>query len=115
MIHFDSALAAEYADRALIAAHQPDLMPVIVEALITKGCALGQMGHRYREAQAVLAGAMWLAQRQALVLSEIRARVNHRVSKRRLVSASFAEKDFRLVRHTRRARALRAPVKRDDN
>jgi len=76
MIHFDSALAAEYADRALMAAHQPDLMPVIVEALITKGCALGQMGHRYREAQAVLAGAMWLAQRQALVLSEIRARIN---------------------------------------
>jgi class 3 adenylate cyclase/tetratricopeptide (TPR) repeat protein len=76
MIHFDSALAVEYADRALKAASRPELMPVIVEALITKGCALAQTGQHFREAQAVLAGAMWLAQREGLVLSEIRARIN---------------------------------------
>ena len=76
MIHFDSSLAVQYADRALMAASQPDLVPVVVEALITKGCALAQKGHHFREAQAVLAGAMWLAQRHALVLSEIRARGN---------------------------------------
>jgi class 3 adenylate cyclase/tetratricopeptide (TPR) repeat protein len=76
MIHFDGELAVQYADRALMSASQPDLVPVIVEALITKGCALGQLAHRFREAQAVLAGALWLAQGQGLVLSEIRARGN---------------------------------------
>ena len=80
MIHFDSALAIQFADRALMAAGEPDLVPVIVEALITKGCALGQVGNRFREGQGVLAGALWLAERHALVLSELRARGNLAIS-----------------------------------
>jgi class 3 adenylate cyclase/tetratricopeptide (TPR) repeat protein len=77
MIHLDGELAVQCADRALMAADKPDLVPVMVEALITRGCALAQPGgNRFREAQAVLAGALWLAEGQGLVLSEIRARIN---------------------------------------
>jgi len=76
MVHCDFTQAVEYADRAITAASHLDLVPIIVDALNTKGCALGHTSHRYREGQALLAGALWLAQIQALVVSEMRAGSN---------------------------------------
>ncbi|MDQ3871449.1 MAG: AAA family ATPase, partial [Chloroflexota bacterium] len=71
----DHRRAIEWADRALEAAERIELIPVIVEALITRGTSLGAIG-RLREATVILEGVVRLATARGLRRSELRARVN---------------------------------------
>ncbi|MGH8944674.1 MAG: adenylate/guanylate cyclase domain-containing protein [Acidimicrobiia bacterium] len=72
----DSQRAAEAADRALVAAESLELTPLVAEALITKGTAMGDLG-RIHEGVAIVKGALELAQRDDVpAYTELRARVN---------------------------------------
>ncbi|HET7677911.1 MAG TPA: adenylate/guanylate cyclase domain-containing protein [Candidatus Limnocylindrales bacterium] len=75
MLADKSGPAIEMADRALLMAAPLDLAPVIVEALITRGAAIGKSG-RQTEALAITLGAAELASMRGLVSSELRARYN---------------------------------------
>ncbi len=71
--HDDTVPALAWADRAIAAAERLDLVPVIVDALITRGSAAWSQG-RPRESRALFSGALALAERHVLVASELRAR-----------------------------------------
>jgi hypothetical protein len=73
MLHGENEQAVEWAEKALAAAGPLNLVPVIVEALITRGPALLQRRH---EGLAQLMGALALAEAHGLTRSEIRARNN---------------------------------------
>jgi class 3 adenylate cyclase/tetratricopeptide (TPR) repeat protein len=75
-LHGESRRAIEWAEKALQAAGPLDLIPVIADALITKGSALHEVDGRFREARAELWGALALAQAHGLTASEFRARNN---------------------------------------
>jgi class 3 adenylate cyclase/tetratricopeptide (TPR) repeat protein len=76
MMHNEPQRAIEWADKALQAAGPLDLLPVIADALITKGTAHGEVAGRFREGRAELSGALGLAQAHGLIASEFRARNN---------------------------------------
>ena len=71
--HDDDTAALVQADRAIAAAERLDLVPVITDALITRGAAAWSAG-RPHEGRALFSGALALAERHALVASELRAR-----------------------------------------
>ena len=71
--HYDRAI--ELADGVLIAAGQVDDVPIVTDALITKGTTLMYM-ERYREGVALMSGGLALAEKHGLVLLELRARLN---------------------------------------
>jgi hypothetical protein len=66
----------EWAETTLAAAGPLNLLPVIVDTLITKGSALGDAGHRAHEGLAILMGALVMAETHGLVRLEFRARTN---------------------------------------
>ena len=68
-------LAVEVADRALAVAGSHGLLLPTVEALINRGSALANIRRRH-EAEAVLRGAIALADRHGLVYAALRARNN---------------------------------------
>jgi len=67
--------AAATADRALLAAEKQQLMPTVVDALITKATAIGHPG-RLVEARILLEGAIALADRLDIAHSSMRGRNN---------------------------------------
>ncbi len=67
----DEAAIAE-ADGALVAAERLELVPVIVDLLVTKGTSMGTVA-RYHEAMALVEGAARLAERHGLVPQAVRA------------------------------------------
>lgn len=67
--------AADVAERALIAAEPLDLLPVLADALITRGTALGDLGRR-REGIALLEAATKLAEESGLTHIQLRAHGN---------------------------------------
>ena len=71
--HDDTGPALAWADRAIAAAERLDQVPVITDALITRGSAAWSQG-RPRESRALFSGALALAERHELVASELRAR-----------------------------------------
>jgi tetratricopeptide (TPR) repeat protein len=75
-LHGEPRRAIEWAEKALQAAGPLDLIPVIADALITRGSALTDVDGRFREGQAELWGALPLAQAHGLTASEFRARNN---------------------------------------
>jgi class 3 adenylate cyclase/tetratricopeptide (TPR) repeat protein len=75
-LHGEHRRAVEWTEKALAAAGPLELLPVIVDALITKGSAIGDAGGRQREGLADVMGALALAQAHGLVNSEFRARNN---------------------------------------
>jgi len=75
-LHGEPRPALEWAEKALQAAGPLDLIPVIADALITKGSALSEVDGRFREGNAELWGALALAQAHGLTASEFRARNN---------------------------------------
>ena len=75
-LHGEPRPALEWAEKALQAAGRLDLIPVIADALITKGSALAEVDGRFREGHAELWGALVLAQAHGLTASEFRARNN---------------------------------------
>jgi tetratricopeptide (TPR) repeat protein len=75
-LHSEPRRAIEWAEKALQAAGPLDLLPVIADALITKGSALAEVDGRFREGHAELWGALALAQAHGLTASEFRARNN---------------------------------------
>jgi len=75
-LHSEPRRAIEWAEKALQAAGPLDLLPVIADALITRGSALADVDGRFREGNAHLWGALPLAQAHGLTASEFRARNN---------------------------------------
>jgi predicted ATPase len=73
--HGEGQKSLSYVERALEAAAPLDLVEVIADALITRGLALTLLG-REQEGLAVTEGALSLAQRHGLSVTEIRARNN---------------------------------------
>jgi tetratricopeptide (TPR) repeat protein len=71
--HDETGPALAWADRAIAAAERLDQVPVITDALITRGSAAWSQG-RPRESRALFSGALALAERHELVASELRAR-----------------------------------------
>jgi tetratricopeptide (TPR) repeat protein len=67
--------AAELGDRVMGPAERFDLVPTVVDVLITRGTAVGNLG-RLHEAVALLRGANEYAQEHDLPLSELRAANN---------------------------------------
>ena len=67
--------ALEVSDRALAAAAPNDHVPVIADALVTRGAAL-MMAGRPREGVAVSTGALSLAEAHGLLRPQFRARLN---------------------------------------
>jgi tetratricopeptide (TPR) repeat protein len=65
----------EIADRALYASEKLGLVPEIIDALITKGTALGSVG-RLTEARVILEGAITLAEQNNLGLAVARGQNN---------------------------------------
>jgi class 3 adenylate cyclase/tetratricopeptide (TPR) repeat protein len=72
MFREDWLRTVETADEALRRAEQIDHVPVIAEALVTKGSAFGY-GGRGRESAAILRGALALAEANGLSSTELRA------------------------------------------
>jgi tetratricopeptide (TPR) repeat protein len=70
---YDKAL--ELADQVLVAAGRIDDVPIVTDALITKGTTFMYM-ERYREGVALMTGGLDLAETHGLVLPELRARLN---------------------------------------
>jgi len=64
--------ATEWADRTLAAAERLDLLPIITDALTTKGVAAHDAG-RWREAEALLAGVLTLFEGPELPRQQARA------------------------------------------
>jgi len=62
-------------DRALAAAERADLAAVVADLLVTKGTALGALGHGY-ESLAEIEGGLRLADRLHLGVTSLRARLN---------------------------------------
>jgi class 3 adenylate cyclase/tetratricopeptide (TPR) repeat protein len=75
MFALDADRSIEWCDRALAVAERAGLVPVITEALITKGTALS-IGRRTLESLALLRGVLTMAEEQGLVNSQMRARMN---------------------------------------
>jgi class 3 adenylate cyclase/tetratricopeptide (TPR) repeat protein len=67
--------AIELADGVLVAAGRIDDVPIVTDALITKGTTLMYM-ERHREGVALMSGGLALAEHHGLVLLELRARLN---------------------------------------
>ncbi|MGH2556535.1 MAG: ATP-binding protein, partial [Actinomycetota bacterium] len=67
--------AASAADRALGAAERLDLLPVVAQAMVTKGTVLAQLG-RPRESVALLEAGVRLAMETGQIPLELRARNN---------------------------------------
>jgi tetratricopeptide (TPR) repeat protein len=67
--------ALEVTDRALVAAEQLELTPVIAEALVTKAAALDVIGRRI-EGIALVKGALEIASSNGLISTELRGRGN---------------------------------------
>lgn len=67
--------AAREAERALEGTERHHLMPELIDSLITRGTALGDLGRRV-EARLLLDGAIDLADRHDLSHAAIRARIN---------------------------------------
>jgi len=67
--------AAVAADRALLAAEKQELMPTVIDALITKATVIGHPG-RLIEARILLEGAIALADRLDIAHSSMRGRNN---------------------------------------
>ncbi len=72
MLHNEHEQAIADADRALAAAAKVDVVPVIADALITKGTAMTDT-ERFREGVALLLGAHALAVAKGLTRTELRA------------------------------------------
>ncbi len=72
MLHNEIERAVADADRALVAAAKVDIVPVIADALITKGTAMMNT-ERFREGVALLLGAHALAVANGLTRTELRA------------------------------------------
>jgi class 3 adenylate cyclase/tetratricopeptide (TPR) repeat protein len=71
----DNAAAVAWADRALIEAEQSDLIPAIVNGMITKGGALGYLGRGY-EGISTMRGAFSLAEAHGIETGMLRAQTN---------------------------------------
>jgi class 3 adenylate cyclase/tetratricopeptide (TPR) repeat protein len=75
MFKVDPEQCRAWADRALDMAERLDVVPVIADALITKGASARDAG-RWREGVALLYGSLSLAREQGLVFQQSRALVN---------------------------------------
>jgi class 3 adenylate cyclase/tetratricopeptide (TPR) repeat protein len=71
----DAARAMQWADKVLEVAEPLDLVSAIADALITRGTAGAWQG-RFREAKAIVGGALALAEEYQLHLEQARALVN---------------------------------------
>jgi tetratricopeptide (TPR) repeat protein len=71
----DNQRAVALADQALEAAEHLDLVPIVVDVLVTKGGALS-VGSRLYEGLTLLEGAERLARAQNLIPAQLRARAN---------------------------------------
>ena len=71
----DNDAAIEWADRALVEAERFDVVPSIVQAMITKGGALGYTGRGY-EGISTMRGAYTLAEAHGLQEGMLRAQTN---------------------------------------
>jgi tetratricopeptide (TPR) repeat protein len=71
----DNDAAIEWADRALVEAERYDVVPSIVQAMITKGGALGYTGRGY-EGISTMRGAYLLAEAHGLQEGMLRAQTN---------------------------------------
>jgi tetratricopeptide (TPR) repeat protein len=71
----DNERAVALADQALEAAEHLDLVPIVVDVLVTKGGALS-VGSRLYEGLTLLEGAERLARAQNLIPAQLRARAN---------------------------------------
>ncbi len=76
MLHGEYQRAVDWAETTLAAAGPLNLLPVIVDALITKGTAIGDSAHRQQEGLAELFGALAMAEAHGLLTLEFRARNN---------------------------------------
>ncbi len=76
MLHGERGKAVDWAETTLAAAGPLNLLPVIVDALITKGSALGDAAQRHQEGLAEVMGALAMAQAYGLASLELRARNN---------------------------------------
>ncbi len=76
MLHGERGKAVDWAETTLAAAGPLNLLPVIVDALITKGSALGDAAQRHQEGLAEVMGALAMAQAHGLASLELRARNN---------------------------------------
>ncbi len=76
MLHGEHQRAVDWAETTLAAAGPLNLLPVIVDALITKGTAIGDSAHRQQEGLAELFGALAMAEAHGLLTLEFRARNN---------------------------------------
>ncbi len=75
MLHGETALAVEWADRALPLAERLDMVPEIADLLNTRATALG-FGGRNREAVAGLRGVLEMSSSYGLSYAALRARIN---------------------------------------
>jgi class 3 adenylate cyclase len=75
-LHGEHRRALEWAEATLAAAGPLNLLPVIVDTLITRGSAIGDAANRQQEGMAELMGALAMAQAHGLVTLEFRARNN---------------------------------------
>jgi tetratricopeptide (TPR) repeat protein len=75
-LHGEHRRAVEWAEKTLAAAGPLNLVPVIVDTLITKGSAIGDAANRQQEGLAEVMGALAMAQAHGLVTLEFRARNN---------------------------------------
>jgi class 3 adenylate cyclase/tetratricopeptide (TPR) repeat protein len=75
-LHGEFRRALEWAENTLAAAGPLNLLPVIVDTLITRGSAIGDAANRQQEGLSELMGALAMAQAHGLVTLELRARNN---------------------------------------
>jgi tetratricopeptide (TPR) repeat protein len=75
-LHGEQRKALDWAETTLAAAGPLNLLPVIVDTLITKGSAIGDAANRQQEGLAEVMGALAMAQAHGLVALEFRARNN---------------------------------------
>ena len=75
-LHGEHRKALDWAETTLAAAGPLNLLPVIVDTLITKGSAIGDAANRQQEGLAEVMGALAMAQANGLVALELRARNN---------------------------------------
>jgi class 3 adenylate cyclase/tetratricopeptide (TPR) repeat protein len=90
----DNEAAIEWADKALVEAERHDVVPSIVQAMITKGGALGYMGRGY-EGISTMRGAYLLAEANGLQEGMLRAQTN--------LSDALISRDPRAALETARA------------
>ena len=93
LLREDNVLAIETVDRVLDAAEHANLVPILADALVTKGSALDGLG-RPREALAVIEAGERLARANGLTRTALRG-LNNRLSSQWLIDPQSCVEDSR--------------------